>query len=297
MPTSFLLRIQIIYANHRAARALNTGIQMAANASTPPLPVLATVWTAYTLTYRGFGHFLQIAGRWLLLLFVFVFAIDWLLWPLGQSEVFSPALSWVFLLFRNFPILFIGAVIAVPWHRYLILGESKPNPFTSIDQTKLTYFVVAVVFSFATSIPFIPLAWVGNLIQSSATGLVLIHALFTLTAGVVILALAWRASLYLPGLALREHVDFGTVWLRTKGNTLRIGVGGILSILPFIIVLGLLFTVVNAGAATNASRIGGSLLGATTEVCHLLIGLSGLTFLTVAYRYFSPERSTGLEAE
>lgn len=267
---------------------------MAANASKLTLPVLPTVWTAYTLTYRCFDQFLQIAGRWLLLLFVIVFAIDWLLWPLEQSEVFMPVSLWIFFLLRNFPILFIGAVIAVPWHRYLILGEIKPNDLASVDQTKLTYFVAALAISFATIIPCMPLIWLSNVIPGGATGLVLTHALITFIAVVFVWALAWRASVWLPGLALREQVDFGTAWSRTEGNMFRILLGGILSILPFVIALCLLSAVLIAEGSASASRIGSSLMGAIIEVSYLLIGLSGLTFLTVAYRHFFPKGSTGI---
>lgn len=115
------------------------------------LPVWRTTIETYRLTGKAFWKLFPSIWPWLALWIIFDAAISWLNWPFlykptiaSHNDPLRIVLSIVTTL--SLVSVFFGAIIAVPWHRYLLLGEvSETKGIAHIHKNFYAYFVTALL--------------------------------------------------------------------------------------------------------------------------------------------------------
>lgn len=175
---------------------------------------------------------------------------------------------------------FVGANLAVKWHRFILLEEHAPlkNPFR-LEPQSFRYFLLAAAVGAVTM--------TINIIQPPAatphSGPLM--AIAVLLAGVYLLVLFTRVGLKLPGIAVDRHelriADALTCSQKSFWRILAVlFLLGICS--SFIAGLGKLVLMAGAHMGVPGLAVGifGQLLVAAT------IWIIGITTLTVLYRYF-----------
>lgn len=176
------------------------------------------------------------------------------------------------------------ASVAVGWHRLLLEAKPVAAPYLALDRSVLRYaacsLVVAAWWEGWTLLARVNPALVDHL--SVAVGFMLATLLLAILVG--------RCSLIFPAVAVGARLSLAQSWRLTRGNTFRIFWGSLLTLLPTIILLSLLDQLIEPWAQGPFARIA----WATLHSLILAVGLtSGVSFLSVAYRFFTHQRNEG----
>jgi hypothetical protein len=256
------------------------------------LPVWKTVADIYIVTARHALELLRFAWPWLAVLIIASGALYWGLYSAEQealqSHIMSSASLWYTTLFVSTA---IGAAIAVPWHRTILLNETQTAAANlKADATRLTYFAYALMLGVA---PFALLYAVDWSKPQSAT---------VVFASTVALLLTWpifnRLSLILPAIAVgHNNVTIQNVWQATHGQTIRLLATSLLQIVPFFaVIVAVVFLAPDTDPAANQvqSRFAFTASNVLWEIAAIFIGMLFVTFLSLAYRHFFglPEDAT-----
>ena len=278
------------------------------------LPVWKTAAECYRLTFRHLGELLRFAWPWLLVLMAVSGALYWGLYPIEQKALAKTGsgsnVLWILtLLFSTV----IGAFIAVPWHRLLLLGEKAG--LTGSEHFSIRQRQYAVRAILLLLIPMLPIAALMYFYPASST-----DAAATTTGNaddvdigamwlpmiyfgsiIALMALANRLSLILPATAL-GHTDKGwwKTWHMTQGNTWRLFWSSLIVFLPFVLAgivaaFGDLFNefanpaeqIKIAPVNELANRTSFTSWSVAWELAAMLFGMLYVTFLSLAYRHFT----------
>ncbi len=267
-------------------------------ADTRKLPVFATTRDVYAVTLRHAGELLRFAWPWLIALTGVSAALYWSFYPAEREAIAVGATGsdalWLLTLLAS---TLIGALIAVPWHRRILLGE--PQTFGSgiaIDGRKISYAIKAVLLLAAMTMPGLAL-FVIIPPPASESEYTLQDALWMAAIIVwfaMVVVLSSRLSLILPATAVGDDdVSVSRSWQMTRRNTLRLALVSFLAtMLPFLLlyfVLVLVFPSQAQAAIADAAsaRMSFTIANVITELVALVLGMLYVTFLSLAYRHFA----------
>jgi hypothetical protein len=261
----------------------------------PKLPVFKTIAEVFTVTFRHLGDLLRFAWPWLLVLIAVSGALyaayyDSERTAIAAGDTGSNSL-WVLTLAVSTT---LGALIAVPWHRRILLGEHQTlSKSLSLDATKFAYTAKAAAIIAVLCLPLVVVKLADPVApETQATIDLLITVIFTLVFLTLFFA-SNRISLILPATAVENHaVTLGDAWRATRGNTLRLALVSIVStIVPLMIPLLLAYWLAPAAAAAmdaNTAPSAATFAVANTiwELFAIVFGMLFVTFLSLAYRHF-----------
>lgn len=269
----------------------------------PKLPVWKTIVEVFAVTARHTGDLLRFAWPWLIVLIAVSLALYSAYFETERAQLAAGGSGssslWVLTLMVS---TLIGALIAVPWHRRILLGEHQTlSKGLALDSRKLAYAVKTVAIIATLALPLVPLVWTGSAEPASdvetQTATELFLAIF-LPVLAFVAFFAWvfvlnRVSLILPATAVGNgSVTLGSAWSATKGNTLRLAlVSTIATFLPLMLPLGLAYWLAPAtAAALDASTAPNAIAFAVTntinELLTIVFGMLFVTFLSLSYRHF-----------
>jgi hypothetical protein len=286
------------------------------------LPVWSTVVQSYVLTFKNLGWFVKMAWVWVVVFAGIVALIYWVHWPYQQMENVPGQSSWWHLILTIVISLFVASSIAVAWHRRMLLGDNVASAFYfRLDRTVINYFAWGAFFTFFWLAPVVLTLttidqWAAQEAATTATegssnnvpeegsdedlgssgasvgawllegGIwsAMLSVGFAVSA--VFLYVPTRLSLVLPALAL-EQKEFSVhdSWRLSSGNFWRLYFGTTLALaLPL---LALVVSIELLGFSEfSKTRAWYVFDGCLTEVMTLVIGMTGITFLSLAYRHF-----------
>lgn len=213
---------------------------MAATEETPiKLPVWRSVREAYGQVFRNFGYLLRVGWFWLLLMASGLAANFSLFSILGIASSDSEPTT----LFEDFSAQAIFAFcLAVPAVRFTRLTLNLPP----LEESPVTFRRICTVYGIVSLaiwvIAFAPMMIFANSIPTSDAADSDYSILEMVVAGlilVVVLLFALlpigRFSLVLPSLAIdAEDTTLLSAWRRTSGNSFRLMVAMLATLLPFI---------------------------------------------------------------
>ena len=243
------------------------------------LPFWRTVAESYKLTFGNIRTLLQMSWPLLLALLPVSAVIRWIAWPLTQPKHPHPGfVEWALGFSHNLVMLAVGAAIAVPWHRFILFNEKTPVTQSPWDDARTKAYIglgllLLMITEFGAALRSAGiLATNDRLLNSSETNELLIFLLLTV-----------RWSLAFPAIAIgRESQPRSDSWDATKGNYWRMFWGGILTmVIPIVIILTL--------AAHTEGKLTQNTFAALSglfTVVWMFVGMSYVTFLSLAYRHF-----------
>ncbi len=274
-------------------------------AKTPAkLPVWKTARECYRLTFQHLGDLLRFSWPWLLLLIAVSGAIYWALYPaevaaMAETGSGSNAL-WIASALISTA---IGAAIAVPWHRLLLLGENQSLAgCLTFDARRRSYFIKAVA---TLALPIAPIVLAAFLIPED-TSAEASHLDFVRAAGFAMATIAAvmvinRLSLILPATALDDpNTGWQQAWRMTSRSTWRLFWLSLLVLAPIFVAVAVAFSLypnefLLLDSTTAPSRAAFAAANVVLELVSMLTGMLYVTFLSLAYRHFmsfpAPERA------
>lgn len=260
------------------------------------LPVWKTALECYRLTFRHLADLLRFAWPWLLLLIVVSGALYWTLYPaevaaMAETGAGSNAL-WISSVLISTA---IGAAIAVPWHRLLLLGEMQDLAGSlSFDTRRRSYFLNAIA---VLALPVAPIVLAAFLIpvDSSAEGSLLdvFRAAGFGIATIAAVMVINRLSLILPARALDQlNAGWPQAWHITRSNTWRLFWLSLLVLFPvfaaIIFAFSLYpseFSMLDSSAAPSRAAFTGA--NVVMDFVLMLTGMLYVTSLSLACRHFT----------
>ncbi|MEQ1673013.1 MAG: hypothetical protein ABL893_19350 [Hyphomicrobium sp.] len=269
----------------------------------PKLPVWKTIADVYIVTARHLGDLLRFSWPWLVVLIAVSMALYSAYYQSERALLAAGGtrsnLLWALMLATS---TLIGALIAVPWHRRILLNEPQTlSQGLSLDARKVVYVVKAMAISASLVLPLIALMWAipsetageaATKVEPEFSVFDLWPLIFFITFFAVIFALN-RVSLILPATAVENRsVTLARAWRGSRGNTLRLGfVSIIATFLPIIVPVQLIQLVAPALVSTlDANTAPNALSFATantiSELFTILFGMLFVTFLSLSYRHF-----------
>jgi hypothetical protein len=297
------------------------------------LPVWSTVIQSFVLTLKNLGWFVKMAWVWVIVFMAALAAIYWASWPNHQVATATGYFSWRGFL-GTIPVsLLVGSSIAVAWHRRLLLGEDlASSTYLRLDRVVLKYFAWGALFTLFWLVPIaIPLiaidqwatpteaqlltespeAAVAEKPSGSVSGVTdsdpdswmlntpFFVAMFCVVFGAITIVsyVPTRLGLVLPALALgHQRFSFIESWHASSGNFWRLYLGTIVTIaLPTLAVM--MPMVVLELSEFSDTRLWYVFDNCLTEVLTLIIGMTGITFLSLAYRHFTGDPSSASKIE
>lgn len=268
----------------------------------PKLPVWKTIADVYIVTARHLGDLIRIAWPWLVLLIALSAALYAAYYDTERAATTggtSSSMLWILTLTAS---TIIGALIAVPWHRSILLGEHQTlSHGLALDSRKFAYVAKAVAIIASLLLPLVAVTRTGSAEPESDAGTKAISefsladfwpVLFFLLFFALIFALN-RLSLILPATAVdNRDATLRTAWRATRGNTLRLAfVSVVATFLPCLFPLGLGYLLAPAAIAaldanTAPNVIAFAVANTINEFLTILFGMLFVTFLSLAYRHF-----------
>ena len=228
------------------------------------LDVMATVSEAYRGAWTHFSemfHLIWLPGAVYILLSI-------------TSMLLDPKKDTFFILLLELGSLFLWPMIAVTWHRFILLGDEPAGRIHfSFGRREARFLLVTIMLSLFMLPGLLCFMLVGAMAQagqgSTLAGLIAVVGMVLEIAGIFFLV---RLSLMLPAVAVDEAVNAGRMLERTKGNFWRLAGVAVLSALPFFAVLILL------GALPLALKAVGS------AIVMLFYAIVNVAVLSIAYR-------------
>jgi hypothetical protein len=276
----------------------------------PKLPVWQTVGEAYRAFFANIGSLIRVCWPWLLVIggltiWSFSLGTAWQTAAMAAMKAKQPLPPQpvelvVISHFCNL-IYFSGtAILAVGWHRFLLLGEPPRLSGNLFTAPVWRYVGVGMLMTLTAMLPLfivmVPAAlftsgMVSTTRSNESTAAIM---LFMIPAGCAATALLTRLSLALPARALGHNgVTFRSVWRTTTGNTWRLILGFCLSTVPLLLIPWVVLLLLSDPTAMfRGMAIPVGLIVAV----QLLTSMIGIAFVSFAYRHFFAPRDAQLPA-
>jgi hypothetical protein len=270
-------------------------------ASAPPkLPVWKTALDCYRVTWRHLGDFFRFAWPWLLGLSTISGLLNWFFYPIVRQQIAESGNGAIAHVVLSLILsTAAGAMIAVPWHRLLLLAETPSTAQNfNIDAGKRRYFLMALALICILMIPailggyFAPQNSKPNDPEKISDS---DFAAIMLSLATIIFA-PWLSRLWLvlPGIAIgRRDARISNIWTTTRGNTWRIFWSGMLATFPLLFATGFAvyytFSDIHGDLLASfpyRSKSEFTLNGVGTDLISITVGMLYVTFLSLAYRHF-----------
>ncbi len=170
--------------------------------------------------------------------------------------------------------LFVWPIIAVAWHRFILLGETGASTFNFRFGQREARFLLLTIFISLLSLP----SWIVNSLSMSVEQGTVVATLLGLVSAALYLAGIFytiRLTLLLPAAAVDEPLNVGKILSITKGNFWRLLAAQVLTGAIFVMI----FLVASFVLGTVAL-----VMGLTAIVQPMLAGimLMGWMILSVA---------------
>jgi cbb3-type cytochrome oxidase subunit 3 len=268
------------------------------------LPVWRTVRAAYAIVFQEFGTLVRAASTWLVITTPMIFYLHWLLW-LYEPGVRTQSTSnlaiilddtygvWI-VLFELLP----SSSIAVAWHRRVLLGESVNSPiYCRLDRVVGIFALINLSIVLPELIPLLIVVTISHwsndevvLAMKNREQLILLVGDIGIyfTAVISAVFLIPRLSIILPAKALATaDVTMRQTWHATRGQTLRLALGSLLTNVP-----NLLVSAVYASATWQVqTRFNFALTHALYYFMTTMLNVIFVGFIAFAYRHLVEQDS------
>ncbi len=290
------------------------------------IPFWATVGEASSAPFRNFRTLARFAWPWLLALLAAEAALGWLYFPHKSTGAVFAVPDLAAYLLTMAVSLVLGSIVAVSWHRFLLLGERA-----STDSSNARLISAYTLRSAGiTLLVLAPLLLAGAVIASmpdpgalatdvtvstvdeapaateSATAYEVDEAaanpwkcavcvVMAIVVGLPIIALIsyvpTRFSLALPATALgSSERSFVTAWRMSRSNVWRLMWGGLLVSWPCFAFMAISMALWGGEMVeTRAMYVGNAVLSAAVSFA---TGILWVGFLSIAYRHLMAARSS-----
>ena len=234
------------------------------------LDILGTVREAYGGAWTHMGEMLRLI--WLPGLLYLATAV--------VSMFVDPAENLLTSLLLNVVALFLWPIIAVTWHRFVLIGDAPSGSFHLHFGRREARFLMVSFFLFLLLLPGLLLAMAGTAVaqeqpQSTAGSLLGFIGMLLILVAVYFFV---RLSLLLPAAAVDDPVDARLVLERTRGNFWRMVAVFALIVLPIALCVILLASLMQAMPAL-------AILGAAAfAVISIFFAIVNVAVLSVVYR-------------
>ena len=263
------------------------------------LPVFATVGEAFSGAWTHFGDLIRIA--WLPVLLYIAISAIYQIYFLPMAMVEPENMEEVMRQMENMsahgalPIILVIAslllypMIAVAWHRFVLLGERPNGAVLRFGRRELTFVGAILAIYLLPLVPVRLVAMLGMVVWQPLGAALLI-------VGYIFVILWWmRMSLLLPSAAVDRGLALRDVWEMTRGNFWRIfAVIFLASLLTALLMWAIAFALflaisLSAGNLASEPYSAGTILfsvvmGAVTGTFILIVNVA---VLSIAYRELS----------
>ncbi|MBX3505670.1 MAG: hypothetical protein KF895_09355 [Parvibaculum sp.] len=186
--------------------------------------------------------------------------------------------------------LFLWPVIAVTWHRFILLGDEPAGPVHFRFGRREASFLLVSIFLFLLLVPGAALSLASAELQGAASGALLaLFGLFLIAIGIYFFV---RLTLLLPAVSIGDPLDPRLILERTRGNFWRLLAVMFAVAIPFLLLAFLLGGLAAAG--------GGLQLLAVIAVAFISVffAVVNVAVLSVVYReLIGPPGSLPRESE
>jgi hypothetical protein len=289
-----------------------------AQQSITQLPVWETVGHAYKAFFDNLSGLLRATWPWLIVLGLLTVLAGWLgvdyqLETIEAAKTQRPMPSQPFALTavqigNGLAYIVGGAVMAVGWHRFLLLNEPQRFGSNVFSGPMWRYVGAGALMTLVALIPMLitmVVVWsvrppmsvgvAGTPVPGASTGLSAASGLLIIPALIWAAMLGTRLLLSLPARALgHNQLNFRAVWQQTKGNTWRIGFGVFLCAFPImLLVQGIVAAYMYSSMPDlrNSEAVAAWMSslaipnGILTSL-YVLTSMISVAFLSFAYRHF-----------
>ena len=172
------------------------------------------------------------------------------------------------------------SAIAVGWHRYLLRNEAPvQSSGFGFDHVTKTYAVAALIIGVIGHIP----TALQQLTAGGTSDLQKTLQVIALIGVYVALGITSRLSIALPAIAVEgPGAKLSEAWKATRGNTIRLFFGLMLSVLPMIATSFLSFFLLGS----RQDRMVYALVASLTGIASLLLLTIGVGYWSFAWRHF-----------
>lgn len=233
---------------------------------TTRLDVVSTITEAYGGAWRNLGDMVRLI--WFPVALYLVFSI---------ARVFVDVETQFFLaLVLEIASLFLWPVIAVTWHRFILLGDEPTGPIHFSFGRREAIFLLVSIFLILLFIPGAALSLAAAQLQETPSGALL--ALFGLVLVAIAVYFFVRLTLLLPAVAIGDPVDPRLVLERTRGNFWRLLAVMFAVAVPILLLSNLAGSLMAGGGAMQIAAV------AIAAFVYVFFAVVNVAVLSIAYR-------------
>jgi hypothetical protein len=233
---------------------------------TARLDIAATVGEAYRGAWNHLGEMVRLI--WLPGALYFSLSVAGVFIDVEQNRALAVVI--------NLATLFLWPIIAVAWHRFILMGDAPPGKFHfSFGRREARYLIVSV---------FLTLLFAPGVILSATPAFLPANMTASLLSffGVLLLMVAIyfmvRLTLLLPAVSVGDPVNPRLVLERTRGNFWRLVAVFAAIALPMFLILFLVGSLVGGNLVMNVAAV------AVLSLVLILFAIVNIAVLSIAYR-------------
>ncbi|MAU61319.1 hypothetical protein [Parvibaculum sp.] len=233
---------------------------------TARLDIAATVGEAYRGAWNHLGEMVRLI--WLPGALYFSLSVAGVFIDVEQNRALAVVI--------NLATLFLWPIIAVAWHRFILMGDAPPGKFHfSFGRREARYLIVSV---------FLTLLFAPGVILSATPAFLPANMTASLLSffGVLLLMVAIyfmvRLTLLLPAVSVGDPVNPRLVLERTRGNFWRLVAVFAAIVLPMFVILFLVGSLVGGNLVMNVAAV------AVLSLVLILFAIVNIAVLSIAYR-------------
>lgn len=230
------------------------------------LDILATAREAYTGAWNNLGEMLRL---------IWLPGFLYLLISVASAFIDSER-QLLLALVLELAGFFLWPIIAVAWHRFILIGDAPAGRFHFSFGRREARFLLVSIFLFLLFIPGVSLVLAGEAMPQTMTSSLL--SFFGLLLMLVAIYFFVRLSLLLPGVSVGDPFNPRLILERTRGNFWRLAGVFLLVVLP-IVVLAMLFGLLfEGGFAFQVAAV------IALALIMIFFAVVNVAVLSVAYR-------------
>ena len=227
------------------------------------LDVMATVSEAYRGAWTHFSDMFRLI--WLPGAIYILFAV--------ATLFVDPKQDTFVIMLLELGSLFLWPIIAVAWHRFILLGDEPAGRIHfTFGRREARFLLVTIMLSLFMLPGLLCFMLAGAMVQAEGSSLSSVVAVIGLALEIAGIFFFVRLSLLLPAVAVDEAVNAGRMLERTKGNFWRLLGVAILAALPLLAIIILL----------NALPLALKAVG--SAIVMLFYAIVNVAVLSIAYR-------------
>lgn len=172
--------------------------------------------------------------------------------------------------------LFLWPVIAVTWHRFILLGDEPAGPVHFHFGRREASFLLVSIFLFLLLVPGAALSFASVELQGVASGALLaLFGLFLIAIGIYFFV---RLTLLLPAVSIGDPLDPRLILERTRGNFWRLLAVMFAVAVPFLLLAVLFGSLAASGGAMQLVAV------IATAFISVFFAVVNVAVLSIVYR-------------